>query len=68
MAYTDPRDRRKPDVPGRDWEEDLDEDLYREPMEGQPPNRERDTDPLETDIPGDHPDRSREHSPSPNAR
>jgi hypothetical protein len=68
MAYTDPRDRKKPDAPRKDWEGDFEEDLYREPQEGRPPERERGTQPGEPGTPREQPDRSRERSPNPSAR
>jgi hypothetical protein len=67
MAGIDPRDRSKPEWPAKDWEDDYDE-MYREPQEQQTPERQRSSEPGEPGVRREEPDRSREHSPDPNAR
>jgi len=67
MAGSDPRDRSKPELPSKDWEDDYDE-TYREPQERQPPDRQRGKEPGQPGVRREEPDRSREHSPDPNAR
>lgn len=55
MARTDPRDRRKPEAPRKDWEDQIDEDIYREPQEGQPPERQRGNEPGRPGTPSEQP-------------
>lgn len=67
MAGRDPRDRRKPEWPSKDWDDDYDE-MYREPQEKPHPDRQRSRESGEPGIRREEPDRSREHAPDPNAR
>lgn len=64
MAESDPRHRRRPEWPSKDWDDDYDE-MYREPQESDP---QRGREPEEPGVRREDPDRSREHAPDPGAR
>jgi hypothetical protein len=67
MAGSDPRYRRRPEWPSRDWDDDY-EEIYREPQESPHPERQHGREPEAPGVRREDPDRSREHAPDPNAR
>lgn len=67
MAESDPRHRRRPEWPSKDWDDEYD-GVYREPQESPHPERKHTREPGEPGVRRDDPDRSREHAPEPNAR